>query len=71
MIAPIKSRIPVAGRGSIYHLNITLAEAPGTWRSEPRLAATPSTVPAWTVLLESVVNLAVFVQKWPKIQHFS
>src|SRR6266404_5151543 len=23
------------------------------------------------VLLESVVNLAVFVQKWPKIQHFS
>ena len=21
--------------------------------------------------LESVVNLAVFVQKWPKIQHFS
>jgi hypothetical protein len=23
------------------------------------------------VYLESVVNLAVFVQKWPKIQHFS
>jgi hypothetical protein len=23
------------------------------------------------LLLESVVNLAVFVQKWPKIQHFS
>jgi hypothetical protein len=22
-------------------------------------------------ILESVVNLAVFVQKWPKIQHFS
>jgi hypothetical protein len=23
------------------------------------------------VELESVVNLALFVQKWPKIQHFS
>jgi hypothetical protein len=33
MIAPIKSRIPVAGRGSIYHLNITLAEVkPPIWR---------------------------------------
>src|SRR5207247_561542 len=33
MIAPIKSRIPVAGRGSIYHLKITLAEVkPPIWR---------------------------------------
>jgi hypothetical protein len=33
MIAPIKSRIRVAGRGSIYHLKITLAEVkPPIWR---------------------------------------
>ena len=33
MIAHIKSRIPVAGRGSIYHLKITLAEVkPPIWR---------------------------------------
>jgi len=33
MIAPIKSRIPVAGRGSIYHLKIILAEVkPPIWR---------------------------------------
>ena len=33
MIAPIKSGIPVAGRGSIYHLKITLAEVkPPIWR---------------------------------------
>jgi hypothetical protein len=27
--------------------------------------------PELDVVLEFVVNLAVFVQKWPKIQHFS
>lgn len=33
MIAPIKSRIPVAGRGSIYHLKITLADVkPPIWQ---------------------------------------
>jgi len=33
MIAPIKSRIPVVGDGSIYHLQITLAEVkPPIWR---------------------------------------
>jgi hypothetical protein len=29
------------------------------------------TVRVLYLILESVVNLAVFVQKWPKIQHFS
>ena len=33
MSGPIKTRIPVAGRGSVYHLNIILAEVkPPIWR---------------------------------------
>src|SRR6266550_8609201 len=36
-----------------------------------RHAVRLSLSPASLIPLESVVNLAVFVKKWPKIQHFS
>src|SRR6266480_6787350 len=42
-----------------------------TFRTTPMKIQTRKRPYSHAVILESVVNLAVFVQKWPKIQHFS